>query len=1148
MFKKNLKALLQIDPHLATKIARVKTNEKFEVFVDEKDPININLYDRKNDFIFYKTKPVDEIAAEYEELMKQYARYPYMFFFGVANGLLVKMFSNLDKTLFVFEPEIELLYIVFNLFNFSDAILKRKVRFYLLEDVTYAKLDSFLSHKEMKAFLKTYTLQVTHEYYFRYHNEEIHRLNSMIAEQISYIVTSEGNDVIDSLLGLKHHIVNLDKMIASYPLSNVVKKRNTDYAVIVSTGPSLAKQIPLLKKHAKNLTILCVDASMPILRANGIKPDFVFTIERDEPTAHFYDNLDKEFFKDTIFFITSIVHKKLLQNLKGMKICMTMRPFEHLQKFHLGRWGYIGVGMSAANMAMEYVYATKYKAVALIGQDLAFGEDGSTHSEGALFGEMEKNYTTQKKFKLPGYYGGEVETTKVWLMFYKYFTRDIPYLKEAGIDVYNCTEGGAYIEGAEHIPFAKFLEKIEKKEKKLLRFRAIPKKKQVYLVQSREKYTDKLLCHFEQLNEKIKAVFLDLMEKLEYIEKLNKEKRVEEIDFEFLKQTIEKIDTVKDIYETDSALKGYGNITNPYILHAELELAKIVVRNTKTDIEKKTKMIDWLYAHKSWLFFLSGAIEATTDTIRIAKEERVDSKKIVFVDVIVDNKKIDFITFDKVENIYDIKQKLLEYELDKKYIKKADKLKFVYVFEDSSALDAFLVNRYQNGFERFSFNTSLKTTYNPKLIKDKNNFDTLTFMATSENYTKFEFVELLRKVLLFLPNVKIKAVAFSKQDEDAINELFIDQHNQIEFIKPLNFYELINQTDVYIKDKDYKNEYARKLDEYMGLNSKKIIITEPNKEKEEEYLEWSILENLNYTPNSIDEVYIYHDNNLVDTIKPTFNNNFSDIKQPCFEYIIKEKKDFKFKYKLNEKEYEIAMPKADDEKIYEYSFINSLETTFDESYRDVYEKNSIGFLATQEYMQDRFFTTYIKRLAQYIPNATIKAFYFTDAQKEQLTQCFSNIDITPIFVKHGYTIETNVELFILSYRSKLAPPYNKFKRLFEKLTCFCDNIHLAPFNSDSYVINMTVGEQDKIEPNSLQYKVLIDLVKDEAIIKRYNYNLWITVLQFLLEKYNIDSSKYNFDGNKNLFEFHYLELFKLLLEHREIKGDVKQVFRGLNCA
>jgi len=113
-YEKNLQALMDEDPTLAAKLFAIEENTTYEVFMDPNDDININIYDTKKEVIFYQNRPIDDVTKQYEELMQKYARYPFLFLYGFANGLLVKMFLNLDKYLVVIEPNIELIYIAFN--------------------------------------------------------------------------------------------------------------------------------------------------------------------------------------------------------------------------------------------------------------------------------------------------------------------------------------------------------------------------------------------------------------------------------------------------------------------------------------------------------------------------------------------------------------------------------------------------------------------------------------------------------------------------------------------------------------------------------------------------------------------------------------------------------------------------------------------------------------------------------------------------------------------------------------------------------------------------------------------------------------------------------------------------------------------------
>lgn len=619
-YEKNLDALVQINPVLGAKLHSLSENKRYEVFVDEKDPINVNLYDREKETIFYATKPLDEVTTQYEAMLKNFARHPFLWFYGFSNALLVKMFLNLGKTIFVFEPELELIYIALNLLDLSQEIEEKRVQIFLTSDVDFKTINSIVEDPDLKVFLKTFSLEVTNRYYENYYSDDIRRINTLFVETIRDVITKEGNDANDSLIGLNQHLKHIPQMIASYPLSQMKEKKKSDHAVIVSTGPSLVKQLPLLKEYQDFVTILCIDASLPILQKEGIKPDFVFSLERMEPTAKFYENLDRELLKETVFMPTSIVHPKLLENIGDMQKAITMRPFGYTRMFHMKEWGYIGVGMSAANMAFDFAYVCKFKNIVLIGQDLAFGEDGNTHAKGAVYGEKEEIYEKNTLY-IPGYYGHKVRTSATWTLFLNTFKRDIPVVIEEGIAVYNCTEGGAYIDGAEHIPFADFLNGIEKKQKEEVVYEFVSKSKQQHYLKRAKKLISLYIQRLEWVKSEIEKTFLDVMEQIEELEKLNEDEELEKIDFDELAAVISKIDRIKDIYEEDRAMRKFMNITNPFIVSAELELGKIMVRPSETELEKKVKMIDWIYEHKSWLFFLAGAIENILFILRENYEE-----------------------------------------------------------------------------------------------------------------------------------------------------------------------------------------------------------------------------------------------------------------------------------------------------------------------------------------------------------------------------------------------------------------------------------------------------------------------------------------------------------------------------------------------
>ena len=68
VLERNLKALLKSNPVLVAKLHSIKTNSRSELFMDQKDNININLFDKETQLPLYETKPIEEITNRYNEM------------------------------------------------------------------------------------------------------------------------------------------------------------------------------------------------------------------------------------------------------------------------------------------------------------------------------------------------------------------------------------------------------------------------------------------------------------------------------------------------------------------------------------------------------------------------------------------------------------------------------------------------------------------------------------------------------------------------------------------------------------------------------------------------------------------------------------------------------------------------------------------------------------------------------------------------------------------------------------------------------------------------------------------------------------------------------------------------------------------------
>ena len=94
------------------------------------------------------------------------------------------------------------------------------------------------------------------------------------------------------------------------------------------------------------------------------------------------------------------------------------------------------------------------------------------------------------------------------------------------------------------------------------------------------------------------------------LERLNKEQKLEEIDFKKIDLVLDKIEKIKGLFKSQKFLQIFNEATQSYIFHQEMELTKITTKIANDEMSKKAKKLDWLFAHKTWLFSLAGCMDA----------------------------------------------------------------------------------------------------------------------------------------------------------------------------------------------------------------------------------------------------------------------------------------------------------------------------------------------------------------------------------------------------------------------------------------------------------------------------------------------------------------------------------------------------------
>ncbi|EEA8774086.1 motility associated factor glycosyltransferase family protein [Campylobacter jejuni] len=569
--------------------------------------------------------PIKELQTMLNTYNDKYLLYPVLYFYGFGNGVLFKaLLQNKNhQHIVVFEKDIEIIWIMFHILDFSHEL--QSARLMILENDKLQTQDytELCSSKPFFQFSRIYFLELMSHYYERFH-EDILGLNKKLAENFKNSIVSYGNDPLDALQGIEQFVYNLPQMITHPSYKELLSKRKgiSDTAIIVSTGPSLTKQLPLLKKYANKATIFCADSSYPILAKHGIKPDYVCMLERTEITAEFFNHDFGEFDKDIVFVCAGVVHPKAIEYLKGRnrKYLIIPRYLYFPIYIKLKYFDFLYNTPSVAHMACYLSLHLNHKNIIFIGQDLAYAENGNSHPDDY---QNSANYESQMyEHILTEAYGGkkEIKTHEVWIFFKQILEAMII---KYHITTYNCTEGGARIEGTIEKPFLwaceNLLHKDLNKPFEKLEPLSLNKQNEFLLKAYYKVYQSIKHCRdFSKILsndfENIQSIYLSLNEKEEY-----------------LNLAIEKIDEFKNKLEDIKQMQDLYEILQPLRTQFELNLARIYVLNPKTKEDVFNKSILWIKEHLEFMELVYGHIKAQENALIkniLPLEEKLKERKL----------------------------------------------------------------------------------------------------------------------------------------------------------------------------------------------------------------------------------------------------------------------------------------------------------------------------------------------------------------------------------------------------------------------------------------------------------------------------------------------------------------------------------------
>ncbi|EEC6263622.1 motility associated factor glycosyltransferase family protein [Campylobacter jejuni] len=597
ILEKNIQALLSgVNEPLGNKLLNFIQNKTcFRFNIDE----NLNIYDKTHNVFMYENLE-EEINFFYQSILEKTPRYPFVCIYGIGNALLIKNLAKHYKHLFVFESEIELFILALSTIDLSEELCSGKI---YLVDIEEERVDIQLlilfDMKDMFEYLSLYEMFVNNVYYKKFYEDIWHKADELCEKNIKVVIRNLGSNSDLSFECYSHLLQNIPFMLESIPFQRILSERKNKFenAIVVSAGPSLAKQLPLLKAYQEKAVIFCADGALSMLEKKGIVPDYVTNLDFTDLAMKFFQNKEN---KTSLNVLSCATHPSLVHFLDNKSVVLRDDPL--YQRFNLNDFGYIDTGTHVSHFSYTLALALGFKNIIMIGQDLAFDEEGNSHSKGFDFGEKFSGEENIDKLKVTAYAGkGEVLTHITW----NDYRIKLEYLfacNDQKAKFYNATEGGARINFTEELSFKECCEKLLTKEKPQFE---LPKS----LTKNR---SDKLLVKFKEKiqkdQENAKRFLDDALALKQILENILSKDFI--LPLEFLEKVYQNIENFNHSLDEDEFIQD--GILKAVMYERGLKISLVYKENI---VDNASFITAYIKAYHEWLLYFMEKLEQRINII-----------------------------------------------------------------------------------------------------------------------------------------------------------------------------------------------------------------------------------------------------------------------------------------------------------------------------------------------------------------------------------------------------------------------------------------------------------------------------------------------------------------------------------------------------
>lgn len=361
---------------------------------------------------------------------------------GLGLGYHIKEMFRLDDgiRIQVFENDLDVIYHCLMAVDLFNLIANK--RFSLIYDPDFKKIIPVLDNITENLIIHSPSLR--------------HIRNTKIREQMEmFFIRDSGKRNSAILFGnnsrenFKHYDGYIDELKPEFEGKDVI---------IVAAGPSLDKNVELLRNKKPGIIILAVETVFRKLLKLGIDVDYMIVTDANSRIYSHLAGLEEE---QIPMLYLATAYKGYSVNYCGKKYLICQNGYDRAQELAKQKgWHLYETGGSVSTTALDVCVYLGCKSIAFIGLDLAY-TDNLAHATDTSRRVVSE---TEEMKQVPAIGGGTVPVSRLFSIYNRWIASRV---KKADVTmpVIDATEGGAIVPGLTVMVLKEYMEKIAGKSK-----------------------------------------------------------------------------------------------------------------------------------------------------------------------------------------------------------------------------------------------------------------------------------------------------------------------------------------------------------------------------------------------------------------------------------------------------------------------------------------------------------------------------------------------------------------------------------------------------------------------------------------------------------------------------------------------------------